>query len=122
MINKKTKAIVVVHLGGWPADMIEICQLAKSYNIPVIEDCAQAHGAKILIQGKEKSVGSFGDISAWSFCQDKIISTAGEGGMITTNSDYLYDKVWSFEDHGKTIESLNKKIGMALGGFMIFWI
>ena len=54
-------------------------------------------------------MGSFGDISAWSFCQDKIISTAGEGGMITTNSDYLYDKVWSFKDHGKTIESLNKK-------------
>ena len=109
LINKKTKAIVVVHLGGWPADMIEICKLAKSYDIPVIEDCAQAHGAKILIDGKEKSVGSFGDVSAWSFCQDKIISTAGEGGMITTNSEYFYDKIWSFKDHGKTRESINKK-------------
>ena len=96
-ISEKTKAICVVHLGGWPADMESIIDLAKSKNIPVIEDCAQAHGAKI----KNKSVGCFGDIACWSFCQDKIISTLGEGGMITTSREDLWEKVWSLKDHGK---------------------
>lgn len=98
LINSKTKAIVVVHLGGWPADMASICQLARSYDIAVVEDCAQAHGA--LINGQ--SVGSFGDVAAWSFCQDKIISTGGEGGMVTTSSQSLWSKIWSFKDHGKS--------------------
>ncbi len=105
LITKKTKLISVVHLGGWPADMLSICDLAKSKNISVVEDCAQAHGAKINGQ----SVGSFGDIGAWSFCQEKIITTGGEGGMVTTSCPYLYDKMWSFKDHGKTIESLRNK-------------
>ena len=78
LISSKTKAIVVVHLGGWPADMPSICDLARSHSIPVIEDCSQAHGA--LIDGR--SVGSFGSVSTWSFCQDKIMSTAGEGGWL----------------------------------------
>lgn len=98
LITPRTKAIVVVHLGGWPADMQAICDLARAHNIAVIEDCAQAHGA--CINGQ--SVGSFGDLSAWSFCQEKIISTAGEGGMITTSRPDLWDAVWSFKDHGKT--------------------
>ena len=103
LITSRTKAISVVHLGGWPADMVSICDLAKSYGgIAVIEDCSQAHGA--LIDGR--SVGSFGDISTWSFCQDKIITTAGEGGMITTSRSDLWDKIWSFKDHGKTHESI----------------
>ena len=96
-ITNRTKAICVVHLGGWPAEMKSIIDLAKSRNIPVIEDCAQAHGAKI----NNKSVGSFGDIACWSFCQDKIISTLGEGGMITTSREDLWEKVWSLKDHGK---------------------
>ena len=79
-ITQKTKAISVVHIAGWPAEMKEICELAKEHNLFVIEDCSQAHGASI----NGKMVVSFGDISVWSFCQDKIISTAGEGGMITT--------------------------------------
>lgn len=105
LITEKTKAISVVHIGGWPADMNEICSLAKKYNLQVIEDCAQAHGAKI----NDKSVGTFGDVGAWSFCQDKIISTGGEGGMITTNSQKKYEYMWSFKDHGKSIEKLKNR-------------
>ena len=106
LITKKTKAISVVHLGGWPADMDAICKLAKAYGLFVIEDCAQAHGAEILSNGIWKSVGSFGDVSAWSFCQDKIISTAGEGGMVTTSNPDIWERVWSLKDHGKTQESV----------------
>ena len=104
LITKKTKAIAVVHLGGWPAEMESICKLAKKYNLKVIEDCSQAHGAKI----RDISVGSFGDIATWSFCQDKIISTAGEGGMVTTNNQEYFNFIWSLKDHGKTLDSLKK--------------
>lgn len=97
LITKHTKAIAVVHLGGWPADMHSICALAKTYGLHVIEDCSQAHGALF----NNQSVGSFGDISVWSFCQDKIISTGGEGGMLTTSSGSLYKRAWSLKDHGK---------------------
>ena len=102
LITKRTRAIVVVHLGGWPANMPAIMDLARSYNLHVIEDCAQSHGAMI----GSNSVGSFGDISVWSFCQDKIISTGGEGGMISTNSAELADIIWSFRDHGKSREAV----------------
>ena len=80
-ITKKTKAIVCVHLAGWPCEMDEIMELADEYNLFVIEDCSQAHGAKY----KQKHVGSIGHIGCWSFCQDKIITTGGEGGMVATN-------------------------------------
>ncbi|WP_288260266.1 DegT/DnrJ/EryC1/StrS family aminotransferase [uncultured Prochlorococcus sp.] len=109
LINNKTKAIVVVHLAGWPANMVEICKLAKKYNIKVVEDCSQAHGAKILVDDKYCSVGTFGDISTWSFCQDKIISTGGEGGIITTNEKKIWEKVWSFKDHGKSYYNVFSK-------------
>ena len=109
LITKKTKAIVVVHLAGWPADMIKISNLAKTYNIALIEDCSQAHGAGILIEGVKFSVGQFGDISTWSFCQDKIISTGGEGGMVTTNNENYFNKIRSFKDHGKSFSKLEKK-------------
>lgn len=102
LITPRTKAIVVVHLGGWPADMEPICDLARSYNIAIVEDCAQAHGARIHGQ----SVGTFGDIGAWSFCQDKIMTTAGEGGMVTTSRSDLWDLIWSFKDHGKSYETV----------------
>lgn len=102
LITPRSKAIVVVHLGGWPADMPAICDLASAHGIAVIEDCAQAHGA--CINGK--SVGSFGDVSAWSFCQDKIMTTAGEGGMVTTSCSELWDAMWAFKDHGKTHEAV----------------
>ena len=109
LINKKTKAIVVVHLAGWPADMNAISYLAKQHKLCVVEDCAQAHGAGIYENGNLKKVGSFGDVSAWSFCQDKIISTGGEGGMITTNNEKIYKKILSFKDHGKNLDYLENK-------------
>jgi dTDP-4-amino-4,6-dideoxygalactose transaminase len=96
-ISKHTKAILVVHLGGWPAPMPEIITIAKTHNLRIVEDCAQAHGAKI----EGKRVGTFGDIAAFSFCQDKIISTGGEGGMLVTNNQQAYDVAWSLRDHGR---------------------
>lgn len=97
VLSKKTKAIICVHLAGWPCDMDSIMKIAHQNGIKVIEDCAQAHGAKY----KGKYVGSIGDIGTWSFCQDKIISTGGEGGMVTTNNNSLWKKMWSYKDHGK---------------------
>ena len=96
-LTKKTKAILCVHFAGLPCNMIDIVKLAKKKKIKLIEDCSQAHGAKI----NKSSVGSFGDVAAWSFCQDKIISTGGEGGMVTTNSKKIYKFIWSYKDHGK---------------------
>ena len=106
LINKKTKLISVVHLAGWPANMPEICKLAKKYGIFVVEDCSQAHGAKILVENKFQSVGTFGDVSTWSFCQDKIITTGGEGGIITTNQYEIWKKIWSLKDHGKSYDAV----------------
>ena len=104
LINEKTKAISVVHLAGWPSDIDKIAKLAKNNDVFLIEDCSQAHGAFI----NNKSVGFFGDISVWSFCTDKIISTAGEGGMVTTNSIKFFNSMWSFKDHGKSLNKFNK--------------
>ncbi len=105
LITKKTKAIMCVHLAGWPCDMDEIINIAKKNKLFVIEDCAQAHGAKY----KGKSVGSKGDIGCWSFCQDKIMTTGGEGGMVTTNNKNLWEKMWSYKDHGKSFDAVYKK-------------
>jgi dTDP-4-amino-4,6-dideoxygalactose transaminase len=106
MITDKTKAIIVVHLGGMPADMDGIMALAAQHNLYVIEDCAQAHGAKY----KDRSVGTIGHIGAWSFCQDKIMTTGGEGGMVTTNDQTLWKKMWAYKDHGKSYDAVyNKK-------------
>lgn len=102
VITPRTKAIIVVHLAGWPCAMDAILTLAKKYGLSVIEDCAQAHGAMY----KNRQVGSWGDIAAFSFCQDKIITTGGEGGMITTNRKDLYEKMWSFKDHGKSFDAV----------------
>lgn len=104
LITDKTKAISVVHLGGWPAEMTSLKKLAIANNLSLIEDCSQAHGAMI----NNKSVGSFGDIGTWSFCQDKIISTGGEGGMVTTSNKELMNTIWSLKDHGKTLDALTK--------------
>jgi dTDP-4-amino-4,6-dideoxygalactose transaminase len=101
VFSNKVRAIIIVHLNGLPCDLDEILNFKKEKNIFLIEDCSQAHGAKY----KKKFVGSFGDISAWSFCQDKIISTGGEGGMIATNNEKLWQSCWSFKDHGKNFNS-----------------
>ncbi len=105
VITSKTKAIIVVHLAGRPAEMDAIMALAEKHNLYVIEDCAQAHGA----QYKGRSVGSIGHIGAWSFCQDKIMTTGGEGGMVTTNDEALWRKMWSFKDHGKSYEAVYER-------------
>lgn len=105
LINSKTKAISIVHLGGWPADMKSITKISADNNLKLVEDCSQAHGAAI----NGKSVGSFGDIGTWSFCQDKIISTGGEGGMITTNDENIYRKIFSLKDHGKNFSKYIQK-------------
>jgi dTDP-4-amino-4,6-dideoxygalactose transaminase len=97
VLTPNTKAIIAVHLAGWPCDMDPIIELARDHGLRVIEDCAQAHGATY----KGRPVGSLGDIAAFSFCQDKIMSTGGEGGMLTTNDRELWQRAWSFKDHGK---------------------
>lgn len=105
LITPRTKAILCVHLAGWPCDMRGFSELAEQHGLFLIEDCAQAHGAARLGQ----AVGSLGDIAAWSFCQDKIMSTGGEGGMVTTNNPDLWHKVWSLKDHGKSFDAVYKK-------------
>ncbi|NNG81661.1 DegT/DnrJ/EryC1/StrS aminotransferase family protein [Acinetobacter sp. ANC 5378] len=105
VITPNTKAIICVHLAGWMCDMDPIMQLANERGIFVIEDCAQAHGAMY----KGKSAGSIGHIGAWSFCQDKIMTTGGEGGMVTTNDETLWKTMWSYKDHGKNFDSIYNK-------------
>ena len=101
VLTPQTKAIIAVHLGGWPCEMSEIMQLASERNLAVIEDCAQAHGA--IYQGKP--VGSMGHINSFSFCQDKIITTGGEGGLITTNDTARWEQLWSLKEHGKSYDA-----------------
>jgi dTDP-4-amino-4,6-dideoxygalactose transaminase len=105
VLTPKTKAIICVHLAGWMCDMDPIMQLAEEKGIWVIEDCAQAHGAFYKCQ----SAGSIGHIGAWSFCQDKIMTTGGEGGMVITNDENLWKKMWSYKDHGKNFDSIYNK-------------
>lgn len=102
VITDRTKAIIPVHLAGWPCDMDAIMALSKEHDIFVIEDCAQAHGAKI----NDRSVGTIGHVGAWSFCQDKIMTTGGEGGMVTTDDPDLWSAMWSFKDHGKSFDAV----------------
>jgi dTDP-4-amino-4,6-dideoxygalactose transaminase len=104
-IGERTRAIIPVHLGGWPADVDGMLALARPRGIAVIEDCAQAHGARI----GDRSVGSIGDIGAWSFCQDKVMTTGGEGGMVTTDDEALWSAMWSFKDHGKSWEAVYER-------------
>ena len=105
LITSRTKAILCVHLAGWPCEMEEILDLAQRHKLTVIEDCAQAHGA----QYRGKSVGSWGAVGAWSFCQDKIMTTGGEGGMVTTQDETLWHKMWSYKDHGKSHKAVYER-------------
>ena len=114
--NKNIKGIILVHLNGLACDLDPILKFLKKNKIFLIEDCSQAHGA--LYKGRK--VGSFGDISTWSFCQDKIISTGGEGGMISTNNKKLWFKLWSLKDHGKSYKKVfNKKHKTGFNGCTI---
>ena len=105
VITPNTKAIVCVHLAGWPCDMDGMMALAEQHGLFVIEDCAQAHGATY----KGKPVGGLGHVGCWSFCQDKIMSTGGEGGMVTCNDHELWSRMWSFKDHGKSWEAVYER-------------
>lgn len=102
VLTDRTKAVICVHLAGWPCDMDPIMEMAGKNGLAVIEDCAQAHGARY----KGRSVGSIGHVAAWSFCQDKIMTTGGEGGMVTTNDDRLFERMWAYKDHGKSREKM----------------
>ncbi len=104
-ITERTRALICVHLAGWPCDMAPLLSLAEANGIHIIEDCAQAHGAAYRAQ----PVGSIGRIGAWSFCQDKIITTGGEGGMVTTDDEALWSAMWSFKDHGKSWEAVYER-------------
>lgn len=104
-ITPKTRAIIAVHLAGWPCDMDAIMDLAHMHGIKVVEDCAQAHGATY----KGRLVGSLGDMAAFSFCQDKIMTTGGEGGMLVLNDTELWKKAWAYKDHGKSWDAVHQR-------------
>ncbi len=106
VITKNTRAIICVHLAGWPCDMDGFRDLIGKRHIKLIEDCAQAHGAKY----KGRPVGGLGDVGAWSFCQDKIMTTGGEGGMLTCDDEDMWKRMWAFKDHGKSWDAVyNRK-------------
>lgn len=105
VLTPRTRAVICVHLAGWPCDMDPIMDLAAEHDLKIIEDCAQAHGARY----KGRPVGSIGHVGTWSFCQDKIMTTGGEGGMVTTNERALWSKMWSFKDHGKSWEAVYER-------------
>lgn len=102
VLTSRTRAIIVVHLAGWPADMDPIMELAREHNLFVIEDCAQAHGAKY----RGQHVGTIGHMGCFSFCQDKIMTTGGEGGLLVTHDEALWSKAWAFKDHGKSFDAV----------------
>jgi len=105
VFSSRTRAIIAVHLAGWPCEIDKIREFCDRRKIYLIEDCAQAHGAKY----KGKAVGSFGDVSCFSFCQDKIISTGGEGGILATKNKKIWQKAWSFKDHGRDYKAMFRK-------------
>jgi dTDP-4-amino-4,6-dideoxygalactose transaminase len=105
VLTPRTKAIIPVHLAGWPCEMDAIMELAQLRGIAVIEDCAQAHGA----QYKGRILGGFGTFGSYSFCQDKIITTGGEGGMLLTDDEGLWSRAWSYKDHGKSFDAVYKR-------------
>jgi dTDP-4-amino-4,6-dideoxygalactose transaminase len=105
VLTPRTKAVICVHLAGWPCDMDPIMELAERHGFKVIEDCAQAHGARY----KGRAVGSIGHVGAWSFCQDKIMTTGGEGGMVTTDNEAVWRAMWAFKDHGKSYEAVYER-------------
>jgi len=102
LLTTRTRAIVAVHLAGWPCDMDPIVALAREQGLKVIEDCAQCHGATY----KGRPLGSLGNVGAFSFCQDKIMTTGGEGGMVTTNEKVVWEQAWSYRDHGKSYDAV----------------
>jgi dTDP-4-amino-4,6-dideoxygalactose transaminase len=105
VLSARTRAIIPVHLAGWPCEMDEILALARANDLHVIEDCAQSHGARY----KGRLTGGFGDIGVYSFCQDKVMTTGGEGGMLVTDSRDLWEIAWAYKDHGKSYAAVTEK-------------
>lgn len=97
LVSKRTRAVIAVHLAGWPCDLAALRKFCDQKKLYLIEDCAQAHGARY----RGRPAGSFGDISCFSFCQDKIITTGGEGGLLVTNNRSYWKKAWQYKDHGR---------------------
>ena len=107
-ITPKTKAILPVHLYGQPADMVTIMEVAKKYNLYVIEDCCQAIGAEL----NGKKVGSFGDIGCFSFFPTKNLGAFGDGGLVTTNSEFLANRIVALRNHGSEVRYYHNEIGV----------
>jgi dTDP-4-amino-4,6-dideoxygalactose transaminase len=105
VLSPRTRAVIAVHLAGWPCDMAPLAELCRERRIKLIEDCAQAHGATY----RGRPVGSLGDVGAFSFCQDKIMTTAGEGGMLVTDDRALWLRAWAYKDHGKSYEAVYER-------------
>ncbi|HLT01242.1 MAG TPA: DegT/DnrJ/EryC1/StrS aminotransferase family protein, partial [Geminicoccaceae bacterium] len=105
VLSSRTRAIIAVHLAGWPCELDGLLSLAREHGLKLIEDCAQAHGATY----DGRPVGSFGDVAAFSFCQDKIMTTAGEGGLLATADEDLWRAAWSYKDHGKSYDAMHRR-------------
>jgi len=103
VLSSHTRGVLAVHLAGWPCDMGPILAVAAEKGLRVIEDCAQAHGAEY----GGRPVGSLGDVAAFSFCQDKILSTGGEGGLVVTDDESIWRRAWSYKDHGKDYDAVH---------------
>lgn len=114
-LTPATRAVIPVHVGGWPCDMDGIMALAHERGVFVIEDCAQAHGAR----WRGRHVGTFGHVGAFSFCQDKIMTTAGEGGMLITSDEALWRRAWEYKDHGRSVDALER--ARVTGGHEFKW-
>jgi dTDP-4-amino-4,6-dideoxygalactose transaminase len=104
-LTARTRAVIPVHMAGWPCDMEPIMALAAKHGLHVIEDCAQSHGATY----KGQPAGSFGSCAAFSFCQDKIMTTGGEGGMLLTDDEAVWRRAWEYKDHGKSWDAVHKR-------------
>lgn len=105
VLTPRTKAILPVHIGGWSCEMDGILDLARARKLVVIEDVAQSLGARY----RGRVLGSLGDAAAFSFCQDKVMTTGGEGGMVTTESHDVWKRAWAFKDHGKDYDTVFNK-------------
>lgn len=100
--SERTRALICVHLAGHPCDMDPLIEQCRERGVALIEDCAQAHGARY----RGRPIGGLGDIGCFSFCQDKIITTGGEGGMVLLDSEAQWRRAWAFKEHGKSYDAV----------------
>ena len=107
-ISDKTKAVILVHLYGQSGPLNKLSEIAKNYKIHLIEDCAQAHGAKF----NGKKIGGFGSLGTWSFYPTKNLGAIGDAGAITTNSKTLFEKVRSIRNYGQTVRYHHPNMGL----------